>query len=244
MRALYVFPHPDDESFGPGAVMARQQREGHEVHLLVLTRGGATRQRHRLGLSVAEMGAVRAREMEEVARVYRLSGMEILDLPDSGLARCDPRRLEAAVRAGLERLRPEVVVTYPVHGISGFHDHLVTHAVVKRAWVEARESLGLRRLAFHTVGRETAEASAHFPLSHSKPEEIDVVVPVAARDLETCRRALDCYATFQETIERSGIKRLLPDRVPFELYGESFDPPLDDLFSGLPGKGPDRSPAG
>ncbi len=234
MIALYVFPHPDDESFGPGAVMARQRREGHEVHLLVLTRGGATRQRHRLGLSVEEMGAVRAREMEDVARVYDLSSMRILDLPDSGLKHCDPRRLEAAVRAELERLRPEVVVTYPVHGISGFHDHLVTHAVVKRAWLEARESLPLRRLAFHTVSRETAEASAHFPLSHSSPEEIDVVVPVEAEDLATCKRALDCYTTFQETIERSGIKDLLPDRVPFELFGESFDPPLCELFARLP----------
>ena len=233
MKALYVFPHPDDESFGPGAVMARQRREGHEVHLLVLTRGGATRQRHRLGLTVERMGAVRAREMEDVARVYELSGMTILDFPDSGLAGCDPRRLEAAVGAELERLRPEVVVTYPVHGISGFHDHLVTHAVVKRAWVEARESLPVRRLAYCTVSRETAAASPHFTLSHSQPEEIDVVVPVEDRDLATCRRALDCYATFQETIERSGIKGLLPDRVPFELHGETFDPPLEDLFSGL-----------
>lgn len=233
MKALYIFPHPDDESFGPGAVMARQRREGHEVHLLVLTRGGATRQRHRLGLSVEEMGAVRAREMEDVARVYDLSGMRILDLPDSGLVRCDPRELERAVATELERLAPEVVVTYPVHGISGFHDHLVTHAVVKRAWVEARERLPLERLAFHTIARETAEASPHFSLSHSETEEIDAVVPVEERDLDTCKRALDCYATFQETIERSGIKDLLPDRVPFELYGESLEPPIEDLFSGL-----------
>ncbi len=233
MRALYVFPHPDDESFGPGAVMARQRREGHEVCLLVLTRGGATKQRHRLGLTVEQMGAVRAREMEDVARVYGLSDLKVLDFPDSGLEQCDPRELEAAIGAELERLVPEVVVTYPVHGISGFRDHLVTHAVVKRSWVEARERLPLGRLAFHTVGRETAEASPHFPLTLSKPEEIDVVVPVEARDLETCRRALDCYVTFRPTIERSGIKGLLPALVPFELFGERHQPPLEDLFAGL-----------
>lgn len=233
MKALYVFPHPDDESFGPGAVMAKQRREGHEVFLLVLTRGGATKQRHRLGYSVERMGEVRAREMEDVARVYDLSDMRILDLPDSGLKECDPRRIEAAVAAELGRLLPDVVVTYPAHGISGFHDHLVTHAAVKRAWVEAREALPLRRLAFHTVSEETARASAHFPLSHSSDEEIDVVVPVDERDLEAAKRALDCYATFQETIEKSGIKQLLPARVPFELYRESFEPPLEDLFAGL-----------
>ena len=233
MKALYLFPHPDDESFGPGSVMARQRREGHEVHLLVLTRGGATRQRHRLGLSVDQMGEVRAREMEAVAATYDLSSLEILDFPDSALAGCDPRELESAVVAALGRLRPQVVVTYPVHGISGFHDHLVTHAVVKRAWLEARESHDLPRLAFHTVSRETAEASPHFPLSHTPEEAIDVVVPVEPRDLDTARRALDCYETFTETIERSGIKDLLPDRVPFELFGESFEPPLDDLFAGL-----------
>ncbi len=237
MKILYIFPHPDDESFGPGAVMAKQRREGHEVFLLVLTRGGATRQRYRLGYTVEEMGAVRAREMEDVARVYDLSGLEILDFPDSGLKECDPRRLEAAVRAELGRLRPDVVVTYPAHGISGFHDHLVTHAVVKRAWVEARETLPLGRIAFHTVSEETAKASPHFSLSHSSPEEIDVVVPVEERDLEVCKRALDCYVTFEETIQRSGIKGLLPSRVPFELYRESFEPPLEDLLAkiGRPG---------
>lgn len=230
MKILYVFPHPDDESFGPGAVMARQRRQGHEVFLLVLTRGGATRQRHRLGYTVEEMGTVRAREMEDVARVYDLTGLEILDFPDSGLKECDPRRLEAAVATELERRVPDVVVTYPAHGISGFHDHLVTHAVVKRAWVEARERLALGRLAFHTVSEETAEASPHFPLSHSSSEEIDVLVPVEERDLAVCRRALDCYVTFAETIEKSGIKNLLPARVPFELYRESFEPPLEDLL--------------
>ena len=30
MRILYVFPHPDDESFGPARAMATQRRQGHD----------------------------------------------------------------------------------------------------------------------------------------------------------------------------------------------------------------------
>lgn len=235
MRALYVFPHPDDESFGVGHVMHKQRRQGHEVHLLTLTRGGATKQRHRLGLSIEEMGEVRQREMLAVKEVLGLSGMTVLDLPDSGLKEVDPRDLERAVSREVERLSPEILVSYPAHGISGFHDHLVTHAVVKRAFVELRERVGeLRRLAFCTLTGEQAEAATTvFPLSSSTVEEVDCLVPVGERDLEACRRALDCYVSFQETIERTGIKDKLFSEVAFELYDESFEPPLEDLFEQL-----------
>jgi LmbE family N-acetylglucosaminyl deacetylase len=237
MRILYIFPHPDDESFGVGHVMHRQRRQGHEVHLLTLTRGGATKQRHKYGYSVAEMGEVRYREMLDVERVLGLSGMTVLDLVDSGLKEADPRTIEAVIATELERLRPQVVVSYPVHGISGFHDHLVTHAVVKRAFVEQQEALPeLARLAFCTLTKEQAAAAETvFPLSSSKPDEIDCLVRVEPEDIEACRRALDCYETFRETIEKTGIKDSLFRDVPFELYGERHDPPIDDLFHGLAG---------
>ena len=45
MKFLYIFPHPDDESFGPTAGMFLQLEQGHEVHLLTLTKGGATKER-------------------------------------------------------------------------------------------------------------------------------------------------------------------------------------------------------
>lgn len=50
MRILYVFPHPDDESFGPAPVIKQQLEQGNEVFLLTFTRGGATKVRHKLGL--------------------------------------------------------------------------------------------------------------------------------------------------------------------------------------------------
>lgn len=52
MRVLYIFPHPDDESFGPAPVIRQQIEKGHEVFLLTLRKGRATKVRHKLGLSV------------------------------------------------------------------------------------------------------------------------------------------------------------------------------------------------
>ena len=61
MKILYVFPHPDDESFGPARAIAAQVRAGHSVCLLTLTKGGATKERFKLGYTVQQMGDVRTR---------------------------------------------------------------------------------------------------------------------------------------------------------------------------------------
>jgi LmbE family N-acetylglucosaminyl deacetylase len=180
------------------------------------------------------MGQVRRREMQDVARVLDLSGMTVLDLPDSGLKEMDPRDIEAVVRVEIECLQPQVVVTYPVHGISGFHDHLVTHAIVKRVYVQLRDRAPyLQRLAFHTITEKHARQFQHFRLSGSKVDEIDCVFKVDEVDVEAARRALDCYVTYQDTIEQSGIKDHIYCQVPFEIFGEVHDPKLGDLFEGL-----------
>ena len=235
MKILYIYPHPDDESFGPARAMYKQRRQGHDVYLFTLTKGGATKQRFKYGYSIEAMGEVRYQEMLCVAKTLDLSGMTVLDLPDSGLKEMDPREIEEVIRVEIERLQPQVVVTYAVHGISGFHDHLVCHAVVKRVFVELQgKTPWLKRLAFHTVTAELAEKSPHFRLSSSSAEEIDCVFQVDPVDIEKNLEALDCYVTFQETIEKSGVKDLVRTTdIAFELYRENYDPPLVDLFAGI-----------
>jgi LmbE family N-acetylglucosaminyl deacetylase len=235
MKILYIYPHPDDESFGPASLMAKQRRQGHQVYLLTLTKGGATKQRFKYQYSIREMGEIRYNEMKNVAKVLDLSGMTVLDLPDSGLKEMDPRDIENVIIREIEHIQPAVVATYAVHGISGFHDHLVSHAVVKRAFVQLTDKCPwLKRLIFVTIPRETAQKSSHFPLSHSTPEEIDCICRVDPVDIKKNLEALDCYVTFQETIEKSGIKEFVQTKeVVFEIYRENHTPPLTDLFEGL-----------
>ena len=109
--------------------------------------------RFKLELSIEQMGEVRLKEMLKVKEVLHLSSMKVLDFPDSGLKELDPRILERVVSNHIEEVRPDVVITYPVHSGSRFHDHLVTYAVVKRVYLELKDGKAsyLKRLAFFTL---------------------------------------------------------------------------------------------
>ncbi|PWN07300.1 PIG-L deacetylase family protein [Rhodohalobacter mucosus] len=235
MKILYIFPHPDDESFGPAPAMHAQLRQGHEVHLLTLTKGEATKQRFRLGVDKAEMGEVRFREMQCVEKTLGLSSMTVLNLPDGELKRMNPIEIEKVIEEQIHRLRPDILVTYAVHGISGFHDHLVTHAVVKRVFCKLREEQGAgypKRLALFTRMGEVVK-DGKFRLEASSEEEIAFIEMCSEEDMEKFRQALDCYETYQEIIEASKVKEVTTKEVPFEIFGEDIDGRLSSISEGL-----------
>ncbi len=232
---LYVFPHPDDECFGPAPVLARQRRDGHDVHLLTLTRGEATSQRERLGYSKEQMAETRYREMQGVAEVLDLTSLTVHEYPDGELAELDPLVLEENVAAHMHDVAPDVVVTYPVHGVSGHPDHLVTHAVVKRAVCTLRRD-GVSypsRLAFFTLPPAPGDADRPAHLQHSPSPLIDCVVSVSSTDLDTAREALDCYVTYRPVIDEQQPLRSVADGVTFECFGEHHDPALSSLLEAL-----------
>ncbi len=233
---LYVFPHPDDESFGPAPLLAQQRRHGHEVHLLTLTRGEATSQRERLGVGTAEMAEIRAAEMQDVAAALDLTSLEVLTYPDGRLDELNPLELEQTVAEHLHRTAPDLVVTYPVHGISGHPDHLVTHAVVKRVAAQFRAD-GVsypRRLAFFTLAAPSGTTDRPDHLRHSPAAVIDVRVSIDAVDLERGRDALYCYETYLPVIEEHQPLQDVTDGIVLEIWGEAYDPPLSDPLDALP----------
>jgi len=221
MKILYVFPHPDDESFGPAPAIAAQLRQGHEVYLLTLTRGEATKQRHRLGVTKKEMGEIRYNEMKCVEEVLGLSGMTVLDFPDGRLKHLDPIDLEQAVNEHIENIEADILITYAVHGISGFQDHLVTHAIVKRVYAQRKRLKNElpKRLALFTRMGEV-DVNGKFRLEASADDEIHYIQECNEQDMLKFEEALDCYKTYQQVIEDSNVKKLTTNRVPFEIFGK------------------------
>jgi len=237
-KIMYIFPHPDDESFGPAALMSSQVKQGHEVYLLTLTRGGATRQRHKLNLSVEEMGEVRYKEMVNVAKALGLAKMDVLDLPDSELKEMDPRIIEKIVESKIVNFRPDIIISYPVHGISGFHDHLVMHAVIKRVFVQLKENNDgyLKRLAFLTLpdnGSPVFMPDGSFRIKNSVEGEIDCIVNLNEEDITAMKNALSCYETYKDTIAESNVIEKIGDKLYFEFFMENFNPPLKSITEKL-----------
>ncbi|WP_069131264.1 PIG-L deacetylase family protein [Rhodohalobacter halophilus] len=234
MKILYIFPHPDDESFGPAPAMHAQLRQGHEVFLLTLTKGEATKQRFRLGVDKKEMGEIRFKEMKCVEQTLGLTGMTVLDLPDNELKQMDPIEIENTIEDHIRHIKPDVLVTYAVHGVSGFHDHLVTHAVVKRVFCKMRsenEKFPKRLALFTRMGE--VKTDGKFRLEASSDDEIGFVEVCSDEDMEKFYQALDCYQTYQQVIEDSKVKEVVDNRVPFEIFGEKVTGRLKSIVEDL-----------
>ena len=234
-RLLLIFPHPDDESYGCGGTMAKYvQEERADVFLLTLTRGEASSQGPKLGLTKEQMGEMRSREMEEVARVYGLAELFLMDFPDSGLETLDPRELEEAISRVASQVEPQVIISYGPHGISGFTDHIIAHAVVKRAFVElSGKSDYIKRFAMQCIPEKVA-ARAMRPLYAVPPENIDCRIHVEPY-LDFKRRGLEVQKSVGAVIERDNVNEVLMH--PYECYRffqERFRTPVDDLFANLP----------
>ena len=234
MKILYVFPHPDDESFGPAPAISAQVRDGFEVSLLTLTKGEATKQRFKLGVSKEEMGDIRFNEMKCVQKRLGIGEMTVLGLPDGKLKEMDPIEIEKVIEKHIQAVKPDILVTYAVHGVSGFHDHLVTHAVVKRVFCKLKNENAPfpKRLALYTRMGEV-DLKGKFRLEASKDEEIGFIQECNEGDMRAFHDALDCYETYQEVIEASGVKNVVNNKVPFEIFGESLSGQLKSLSDGI-----------
>jgi LmbE family N-acetylglucosaminyl deacetylase len=150
MRTLCaVFAHPDDETFSAAGTLARYAAEGVEICLVTATSGEAGQIPADLEISRDQFGAWRERELRAAAEILGVRHLRLLHLPDGGLeSRSDD--LEAAIRAALQELRPQVILTENIQGITGHPDHIA----VTRATVRAFDSLphaGLMKLYEHAL---------------------------------------------------------------------------------------------
>jgi N-acetyl-1-D-myo-inositol-2-amino-2-deoxy-alpha-D-glucopyranoside deacetylase len=153
-RMLLVHAHPDDETIGSGATMARYAADGVHVTLVTCTLGeeGEILVPALLGLRAEEadqLGGYRIAELAAAMRELGVTDHRFLGgagrWRDSGMmgtaANDHPRcfwraSLDEATRelvAVLREIRPQVLVTYDENGGYGHPDHIQAHRVAMAA---------------------------------------------------------------------------------------------------------------
>ena len=75
---LVVVAHPDDETFGLGAVIDAMTSAGSAVHVLCFTRGEASTLNER----DADLSAARAEELRHASAELGVASVTLLDYPD------------------------------------------------------------------------------------------------------------------------------------------------------------------
>jgi N-acetylglucosamine malate deacetylase 2 len=183
-RPLVVVAHPDDESFGLGAILASFVEAGAAPSVLCFTHGEASTLHGRPG----DLRVLRAQELADAARLLGVASVELLDEPDGGLAALDPDHLADVVRRTAQTLGCDGLLAFDLDGVTGHPDH---HAATVAA-VAAGTSLGIGVLGWTLpvdVSRSlVAETGA--PFVGRTPEQIDLVVKV---DRERQLRAVDAH---------------------------------------------------
>jgi LmbE family N-acetylglucosaminyl deacetylase len=119
--ALAVCAHPDDETFGLGAVLAALVDGGAAVEALCFTRGDAST----LGQprDLHPLADARATELAGAAQVLGLLGHELLAYPDGHLAGIPVAELAAHVVTAARRQGTDLLVVFDEGGVTGHPDH-------------------------------------------------------------------------------------------------------------------------
>jgi N-acetylglucosamine malate deacetylase 2 len=183
---LAVCAHPDDESFGLGAVLATLADRGTAVSVLCFTHGEASTL-HGVG---GDLGVVRAGEVAAAAKVLGVERAELLDYPDGGLGGVPLDELAAHVRRAASIAGTRTLLVFDEGGITGHPDHRrATQAALAAA------AMGNQAVIAWTIPDTVAEAlNAEFNTSFvgCAPHRIDRAVTVdRRRQLE----AIECHAS-------------------------------------------------
>src|SRR5215469_13169959 len=152
---LLIHAHPDDESIGTGATMAKYAAEGTAVTLVTCTLGelgevippelahlawdaGGGLGRHRIAELAAACAALGVKDHRFLggAGRWRDSGMMGTASNEwpGAFWRADVDAAVRALLAVIAEVRPQVLVTYDDNGFYGHPDHIQAHRVARRAF--------------------------------------------------------------------------------------------------------------
>ena len=192
-----VLAHPDDESFACAGALALAHDAGRATRLLSVTRGEA-------GTADSaepdpDFGDLRERELVCAARAIGLDEVTILEgYSDGGVPDAPFSQLVDDIVDWLRSRRPDAVITFGSHGITGHPDHIVVGSATRWA-VERLAESGEAPHAVYVASPVFGPGPNRFDLSAEEQgasHRIEITA-VASRKLA----ALECHASQGDTAE-------------------------------------------
>ena len=167
---LAVVAHPDDESFGLGAVLAGFADAGAAVAVLCFTHGESSTLHGVQG----DLASLRAAELSGAARVLGVGPVRLVDYPDGALTGVDVDDLSAHVLNLAGEVGADGLLVFDTDGVTGHPDH----ARATLAALAAADSAELTVLGWTVPQRVAAALNKEYDTAFTghDPQDIDLVV--------------------------------------------------------------------
>lgn len=170
-----IFAHPDDETFGPGATIAKLARDN-DVYVICATCGeqGQNFEKDQTK-SIAD---IRKEELEKSAKLLGVKGVFFLGFKDGTLSNNLYHEIADLVIKQLDILKPHTLITFEPHGVSGHIDHITMSMIT--SYVFKKLSF-VKEVWYYCLNEKFANKEreedyfVYFPPGY-KEEEIDKVV--------------------------------------------------------------------
>jgi N-acetylglucosamine malate deacetylase 2 len=169
---LAVIAHPDEASFGLGALLDAFVFAGARVEVLCLTHGQAWT----LQGAPGDVAALRGAELASAADVLGPTRAEMQDCPDGELSDVGQTRLVAEVVAVADSCFPDGLLVFDTAAVTGSLDHVAATS----AGLMAAETLNLPVLGWALSETVAAQLNQEFGarFTGDQDEEVDLRVTV------------------------------------------------------------------
>jgi N-acetylglucosamine malate deacetylase 2 len=171
-RPLVVVAHPDDETFGLGAIISHMAAAGARVHILCYTHGEAST----LNENHTDLLRQRDHELRQASAALGVAGITLLDYGDDHLDAQPPAELADRVTAVAALQHPDGLLAFDDTGITGHPDHRAATAAAVRAGTALSLPVLAWALAADVADRLRAKTGQ--PFAGQPPGNLDLQIPV------------------------------------------------------------------
>ena len=195
---LAVIAHPDDASFGLGAILDAFVFAGAKVEVLCLTHG----QSWTLEGAPGDLAALRGAELASAADVLGPAREQMADLPDGALSQMGQARLVDEVIAAADTCFPDGLLAFDTAEAKGHLDHVTATS----AGLTAAETLGLPVLGWSLSEEVAAALNREFGNRFTSQQDQDVDLRVT---VERARQRVAAHSLRDQALPGSARWRRL-----------------------------------
>ena len=218
-RILAVFAHPDDETSVAGGTIAQSVQDGVEVTVVTATRGEwGTLGTGGMTIAREELPAVREAEHRAVMRLYGAQPPVFLGYEDAHVGEADLAPAVQKVAEEMQRVRPDVVITWGPTGMSRHPDHIAVHLATVEAF-RAYAASAPARLYYAALPPDVAR---RFEAELEGPEGTPTVRIDITDYLQTKAKALRIYRSQEDAQEIAAVLEQAPEWTASEYFHQAY----------------------